>query len=75
MGRQRRAGHLNAAQAPFFQSFVEVRVEPSAGRVRFLPYGINGRLRWNELQTSPGLRPADVAADAPAEWVLPLAAE
>lgn len=59
-------------QAPFFQSFVEVRVEPSAGRVRFLPYGINGRLRWNELQTSPALRPADVAADAPVEWVLPL---
>lgn len=60
-------------QAPFFQSFVQVRVEPSAGRVRILPYGIDGRLRWNQLQTSPALRPAGVAPEAPAEWVLPLA--
>jgi hypothetical protein len=31
--------------APFFQSFVEVRVEPSMGRVRLLPWGVHGRLR------------------------------
>ncbi len=28
--------------APFFQSFIEVRVEPSAHRVRLLPYGVYG---------------------------------
>jgi hypothetical protein len=36
--------------APFFQSFMEVRVERSAGVVRLLLYGANGRLRWRDLQ-------------------------
>ncbi len=48
--------------APFFQSFVEVRVEPSAGRVRMLPWGVHGRLRWSDLQASPGWRPEGRAA-------------
>jgi 3',5'-cyclic AMP phosphodiesterase CpdA len=58
--------------APFYQSFVEVRLEPSSGRVRLRPYGVDGRLRWADLQTSPGLRPAGVAADEPVEWSLAL---
>jgi hypothetical protein len=58
--------------APFFQSFVEVRVEPSAGRVRLVPYGVHGRLGWDDLHASPGLRPAGVAADGAVEIVLPL---
>ena len=37
-------------RAPFFQSFVEVRVEGSANVVRLLPYGASGRLRWRDLQ-------------------------
>ena len=55
--------------APFFQSFVEVRVERSAGRVRLWPYGVHGRLRWRDLAVSPGFGegPADFA-----EWSLPL---
>ena len=36
--------------APFFQSFVEVRVEP--GRMLIRPYGVHGRLRWNELEAA-----------------------
>jgi hypothetical protein len=36
-------------RAPFFQSFVEVRVEGSANAVRLLLYGANGRLRWHDL--------------------------
>src|SRR6187402_246601 len=32
--------------APFYQSFIEVKVEPSAGRVRLLAHGVHGRLRW-----------------------------
>ncbi len=58
--------------APFFQSFVQVRVEPSAGHVRLIPYGVHGRLRWDDLQASPGLRPGGAAADSPVEFVLPL---
>jgi 3',5'-cyclic AMP phosphodiesterase CpdA len=59
--------------APFFQSFLEVRVEPSTGRVRLRPHGVDGRLRWADLQASPGLRPAGAAADEPVEWSFPLA--
>jgi predicted phosphodiesterase len=36
-------------RAPFFQSFMEARVEGSANRVRFWLYGANGRLRWRDL--------------------------
>lgn len=62
---------FDSNEAPFFQSFVEVRVEPSARRVRVLPWGVHGRLRWSDLQASPGLRPAGVATDAPIEWLVP----
>jgi uncharacterized membrane protein HdeD (DUF308 family) len=58
--------------APFFQSFVEVRVENSTGRVRLLPYGVHGRLRWRDLEMSSGLRPADVPDDAFVEWIVPM---
>jgi len=58
--------------APFFQSFVEVRVEPSAGRVRMLPWGVHGRLRWSDLQASPGWRPEGRGPDEPVEIVLPM---
>jgi hypothetical protein len=58
--------------APFFQSFFEVRVEPSANRVRLLPWGVHGRLCWSDLETSAGLRPAGISADRPAEWVFEL---
>ena len=38
--------------APFFQSFVEVRVERSTNRVLFVPYGVHGRLSWGDLASS-----------------------
>ncbi|MGH7357577.1 MAG: metallophosphoesterase [Candidatus Rokuibacteriota bacterium] len=60
--------------APFFQSFVEVRVEGTANRVRLIPYGVHGRLGWADLETSAGLRPTGVGADTPVELVLPLPA-
>jgi len=55
-------------KAPFFQSFVEVAVEPSAGRVRPIPHGIHGRLRWSDLQSSGTVKPAGVPDEAFAEW-------
>ena len=58
--------------APYFQSFVEVRVEPSANRIRVMPWGVHGRLRWSDLQKSAGLIPAEVSEDAPVEWVIPM---
>ena len=32
--------------------------------------GIHGRLRWSDLQRSPGLVPPGTPADAFAEWVV-----
>ena len=60
--------------APFFQSFIEVRVEPSAGRVRILPWGVHGRLRWADLQASSGWRPDGGRADELVEIVVPMRA-
>jgi hypothetical protein len=57
--------------APFYQSFVEVRVEPSARRVRVLPYGGAGRLRWSDLQHSADLLPAGATGSDLAEWSVP----
>jgi hypothetical protein len=57
--------------APFFQSFVEVRVERSARQVRILPYGGAGRLRWNDLQHSANLLPPGAAPADFAEWRVP----
>ncbi|MFI5459826.1 MAG: metallophosphoesterase family protein [Isosphaerales bacterium] len=56
--------------APFYQSFVEVRVEPSAHRVRFLPWGVHGRLKWSDIEASPGVRPEGTRLDAFVEWTV-----
>ena len=57
--------------APFFQSFLEVRVEASARRVRLLPHGVHGRLRWKDITRSAGLAAA-TRDDELAEWVVPM---
>jgi len=58
--------------APFYQSFMEVRVERSKNRIIFALEGVNGPVRWRDLDVSSGggfgRRP-----DAPVEFVLPLA--
>ncbi len=58
--------------APFFQSFIEVRVEPSARRVRLLPYGVHGRLRWKDVAHSENPAGRSVDEDALVEWVVPM---
>jgi uncharacterized membrane protein HdeD (DUF308 family) len=65
---------FDSNEAPFFQSFVEVRVEPSLQRIRVLPWGVHGRLRWMDLHASPDLRPATVSAEELVEWIVPWAA-
>ncbi len=58
--------------APFFQSFVEVRVERSARRVRIVPYGVHGRLTWKEMDASESLRAGNAGDEAFVEWVIPM---
>ena len=61
--------------APFFQSFIEVKVEPSANRVRLVPYGVNGRLTCGDfaVSTRHGTESADDRR--PAEWIVPMTGE
>jgi len=56
--------------APYYQSFMEVRVEPSKGRIVLIPYGIYGRLRWGDLDRSETTLPAGATAESPVEWVV-----
>ena len=57
-------------RAPFFQSFVEVRVERSARRVVFAMVGVDGPLRWRDLQTGGTVIPAGRTGDDLAEIVV-----
>ncbi len=67
------SGAFDFNRAPFFQSFVEVRVEPSMQRVRFLLHGVNGQLRWGDLRTGGNVRPPGSADDDPIEFIAPIA--
>lgn len=67
------SGAFDFNSAPFFQSFVEVRVERSQNRVRFLLYGVNGPLSWRDIQASPSLIPPGTSPDSPAGFIAPLA--
>ena len=58
-------------RAPFFQSFVEVRVEPSRQRVVFAIIGVDGPLRWRDLQTGGAVVPAGRSGDDVVEIVVP----
>jgi len=58
--------------APFFQSFTEISVEPSKGRVRVLPYGIHGRLQWGDFQHSENF--GQFQKESLAEFVIPFPA-
>ena len=56
--------------APFYQSFVEVRVEPSKNQIRLIPYGVHGQLRYRDLQQSPDASIAN--PDESVEWTIPM---
>lgn len=59
-------------QAPYFQSFMEVKVERSQNRVRLIPYGINGQLRWSDMEFGGEGNPKNAAQDELVEWSIPL---
>jgi hypothetical protein len=55
--------------APFYQSFMEVRVERSKDRVVFALQGVNGPIRWQDLDTSYSRGPKSMPSD-PVEFVV-----
>lgn len=56
--------------SPYFQSFMEIRVEHSQKRVVLIPYSNHGRLRWSDLTSTEGSRPAGVTDESWVEWIL-----
>ena len=56
--------------APFYQSFMEVRVEPSKQQIRLIPYGVHGQLQYSDLQQSPDSSNSN--DDALVEWTIPM---
>lgn len=66
------SGAFDFNRAPFFQSFVEVSVERSQKRVRFLLYGVNGQLRWRDIQVGGQVKPPDKSDDDFVEFIAPL---
>jgi hypothetical protein len=66
------SGVFDFNHAPFFQSFMEVRVEGSARRLRLILHGVNGPLHKSDLQIGGTVRPNGASPDDPAEWIVPM---
>lgn len=61
---------FDANAAPYYQSFMEIRVENSKRRLVLIPYGIHGRLKWTDLDRSSGVMPVDSKPDSLVEWIV-----
>jgi uncharacterized membrane protein HdeD (DUF308 family) len=66
------AGAFLYNRAPYFRSFVEVRVENSMQQVRLIAHGENGPLHWRELETFGALVPAGKSPEATVEFIFPM---
>ena len=66
------SGLFDFNHAPFLQSFMEVRVERSRRRVVLVLNGVNGPLRWRDLQIGGTVLPPDAALDDRVEFIVPM---
>jgi hypothetical protein len=66
------AGAFIYSQAPYLQSFVEVRVENSKDQVRLIPHGTRGPLRWRQLETFGAVMPIGKTGEDTVEVVIPM---
>jgi hypothetical protein len=64
------SGIFDFNRAPFFQSFLEIRVERSKARVVVVPHGVHGPLRWRDLQIGGTVLPPGTSLDAPVEFTI-----
>lgn len=60
---------FDSNQAPFYQSFLEIKIEPTRHQLRLIPWGVNGRLKYSDLQRSSSMTQP---AEDEIEWVIPL---
>lgn len=63
------SGMFDFNRAPFYQSFMEVRVERSKRRVVLALHGVDGPVRWRDLHISPD-RGWSGPPDGPVEFVV-----
>jgi hypothetical protein len=66
------SGLFDFNRAPFFQSFLEVRVERSKRRVVLAPNGANGPLHWRDLQIGGAVAPPGAQPDDLVEFIVPI---
>jgi hypothetical protein len=66
------SGIFDFNHAPFFQSFVQVRVERSKKRVVLILNGVDGPLRWRDLQIGGAWLPTGSRLSDPVEFVVPM---
>jgi uncharacterized membrane protein HdeD (DUF308 family) len=66
------SGIFDFNHAPYFQSFVEVRVERSAQRVRVILHGAGGPLQWRDLHLSDHALAKGVKTEDSVEFVIPM---
>jgi len=62
-------------RAPFFLSFLEVRVERSKKQVVLVLNGVHGPLRWADLQTGGVVFPPGAMPDRPVEFIIKMDGE
>lgn len=65
-------GIFDFNNAPFFQSFMEIKVERSKNQVRLLLYGANGGLHWKDIQVDGKTKPVDKSDEDLVEFIVPL---
>ncbi|MBK6426965.1 MAG: DUF308 domain-containing protein [Blastocatellia bacterium] len=66
------SGAFDFNRAPFFQSFMEIRVEGSARRIRLILHGVEGPLKWRDLQVGGSTVPPDRGPDDTVEFIVPM---
>jgi uncharacterized membrane protein HdeD (DUF308 family)/3',5'-cyclic AMP phosphodiesterase CpdA len=66
------AAAFDVNAAPYYQSFMEIRVEPSRRRMRLIPHGVHGRLKWGDLERPQDSAAGTGSADELVEWSVPL---
>jgi hypothetical protein len=64
------SGIFDFNRPPFFQSFMEVRVERSKKRFVLILNGVHGPLQWRDLQTGGAAIPSGVTLEDPAEFIV-----
>ena len=69
------SGIFDFNRAPFFLSFLEVRVERSKRQVVLVLNGVHGPLHWADLQTGGTVVPPGAMPDAPVEFIIEMDGE